>query len=53
MGRSVSPEQAAHMETVFRRDLERCEEITLDRWQGRPWYYRVLERSLRPLEAML
>ncbi|GGK65231.1 phospholipase D-like domain-containing protein [Ornithinimicrobium pekingense] len=49
----VSAEQAAHMEQVFRRDLERCEEITLDRWRERPWHYRVLERALRPLEAML
>ncbi|GAA1170708.1 phospholipase D-like domain-containing protein [Ornithinimicrobium humiphilum] len=49
----ISRDQAERMETVFRRDLERCEEMTLDRWRGRPWYYRVLERSLRPLEAML
>jgi cardiolipin synthase A/B len=49
----VGEDQAAHMETVFRRDLLRCEEITLDRWQCRPWYYRVLEHTMRPLEAML
>jgi cardiolipin synthase A/B len=49
----VSRDQALHMEKIFRRDLERCKEITLDRWRERPWYYRVLERSLRPMEAML
>lgn len=49
----VDPHQAATMEEIFRRDLESCEEITLDRWRGRPWYYRVLERTLRPLELML
>jgi cardiolipin synthase len=49
----VSQEQAAHMEKVFRRDLERCREITLGRWRSRPWYYRALERGLRPMEAVL
>ncbi|AXH97679.1 phospholipase D-like domain-containing protein [Ornithinimicrobium avium] len=49
----VDADQAATMEEIFRRDLQNCEEITLERWRARPWYYRVLERSLRPLEAML
>lgn len=49
----VDAGQAAHMEEIFERDLENCVEMTLDRWTHRAWYYRVLERTLRPLEALL
>ena len=49
----MDPDQADTMEEIFRRDLEKCDEITLERWRGRPWHYRVLERALRPLESLL
>ncbi len=49
----VDADQAATMEEIFRRDLERCEEITLEEWRRRPWHYQVLERALRPLESLL
>ena len=49
----VDEKQAAHMEEIFRRDLERCREMTVDEWEGRPWHYRAAERILQPLEWML
>lgn len=49
----VDADQAAHMETIFRRDLERCREMTLEEWRGRPWRYRLTEQVLRPLEPLL
>ncbi|MFK5634625.1 MULTISPECIES: phospholipase D-like domain-containing protein [unclassified Ornithinimicrobium] len=45
--------QAEVMERIFGRDLEDCRELTLEEWLERPWYYRALERGLRPLELML
>ena len=45
--------QAEVMESIFGRDLENCRELTLEDWLDRPWYYRAVERVLRPLEVML
>jgi cardiolipin synthase len=49
----VDEGQAAHMEEIFRRDLERCREMTMEEWEQRPWRYRVTERVLQPLEWAL
>ena len=49
----VDPDQAAHMETIFQRDLERCREMTMAEWSQRPLHYRAAESFLRPLEFML
>ncbi|MDO5630189.1 MAG: phospholipase D-like domain-containing protein [Mobilicoccus sp.] len=49
----VDPDQAEHMETVFRRDLDRCREMTLEEWRRRPLHYRLGETLLRPLEPIL
>ena len=49
----VDPDQAAHMEEIFRRDLERCRELTMAEWSQRPFHYRAVETVLQPLEFML
>lgn len=49
----VDPDQAAHMEEIFERDLLRCREMTMEEWDERPFRYRVIERVLQPLEPFL
>ncbi|WP_122263299.1 phospholipase D-like domain-containing protein [Ornithinimicrobium cerasi] len=44
---------AGDLEEIFRRDLERCRELTSEEWEERPWYYGVVERVLQPLHWML
>jgi phosphatidylserine/phosphatidylglycerophosphate/cardiolipin synthase-like enzyme len=41
---------AAEVERTFHGDLERAEEIDLERWKRRPVLYRVPERFFRLFE---
>lgn len=41
------------LEEVFRRDLDRAEEMTLERHDARPWYHRVLEGVARLVAPLL
>ena len=49
----VDEEQAAHMEDIFRADLEHCHELTLEEWERRGRGSRLVERILQPLQVML
>lgn len=49
----VDEQQAAHMEEIFRQDLEHCHELTLEQWQERGWHKRLVEQVLQPLQVML
>ena len=49
----VDEQQAAHMEEIFRTDLEHCHELTLEEWQRRAPHKRLVERVLQPLQVML
>ncbi|WP_298750591.1 phosphatidylserine/phosphatidylglycerophosphate/cardiolipin synthase family protein [uncultured Serinicoccus sp.] len=49
----VDEDQAAYMEDIFRADLERCEELTLEAWGQRGVGPRVVERVLQPLQVLL
>ena len=49
----TDPEQARHMELIFRRDLEFCRELTAEEWSRRRVRDRVVERVLRPLQILL
>lgn len=46
-------EQALHMETIFRRDLEQCRELTEQEWAQRSWADWAAEQVLRPLQPLL
>lgn len=41
---------AAELEDTFLADLQRAEEVDLERWRRRPWYYRIPERFFRLFE---
>ena len=49
----LGPEFAQRMETLFEKDLAMSEEITRDKWQGRPLKDRVREAAARMWESML
>ncbi|WP_151526903.1 phospholipase D-like domain-containing protein [Serinicoccus kebangsaanensis] len=49
----VDPEQAEHMERIFRSDLEHCHELTLQEWEERGRGTRLVERVLQPLQVLL
>ena len=44
---------AARLEAVFVEDLTQTDEITLDVFNRRPWYDRVLERGASALSRIL
>jgi cardiolipin synthase len=45
-----SAEFAGKLETMFRRDRDKSDEVTLARWNGRPWSERLLEGVLSLFE---
>lgn len=49
----VDQEQAEHMETIFRTDLEHCHEVDLEDWRSRGVLRRGIEHFLRPLQVFL
>ncbi|MDO5701176.1 MAG: phospholipase D-like domain-containing protein [Bowdeniella nasicola] len=49
----IDGEQARVMREVFENDLSNCVELTLERWESRPTYKRVVERILHPLHPFL
>lgn len=50
----VYDEGLAHrMEEVFATDLTNARELTLEEWESRPAWKRVVERVLRPLAPLL
>lgn len=48
-----SDDLAERMEQIFSIDLSNCRQLTLDEWQGRPRYVRVVERLLSPFYPLL
>jgi cardiolipin synthase A/B len=44
---------AHQMEEMFKCDLTNAFEITLDQWLRRPWYSKLGERVLSPLQLMM
>ena len=44
---------AAEMERIFETDLTNAFELTLERWERRPWYVRASELILSPLRPLL
>jgi len=46
-------ELARQMEDIFERDKTNAEEIVLARWMHRPWYVKLSERILAPLQVLL
>jgi cardiolipin synthase len=44
---------AAEMERIFETDLTNAFELTLERWNRRPWYVRASELILSPLRPLL
>ncbi len=48
-----APEFAARLEAMLRRDLEDCEEITLEGWLTRPAWERLLARLFGHLDLWL
>lgn len=44
---------ATEMEHIFAIDLTNAFELTLERWQRRPWYVRASELILSPLRPLL
>jgi cardiolipin synthase len=44
---------AAEIERIFETDLSNTFELTLDRWNRRPWYVRLSELILSPLRPLL
>jgi cardiolipin synthase len=43
----LDPALGARLDETFHRDLERSEEITLEKWRSRGWAKRVVERGFR------
>ena len=51
---AVYNEKLAHqMEDIFEHDKTNATEITLAAWSNRPWYVKLSERILAPLQIML
>ncbi|MDO5698521.1 MAG: phospholipase D-like domain-containing protein [Dermatophilus congolensis] len=48
-----SDDLAERMEQIFSIDLSNCHQLTLDDWQGRPGYVRVVEKLLSPFYPLL
>jgi len=44
---------AAEMERIFAIDLTNAFELTIERWNSRPWYVRASELILSPLRPLL
>jgi len=38
---------------IFINDLESCKEVTLEKWESRPWYKKLLQRILRLFAPLL
>lgn len=49
----VNEEQASHMETIFRKDLEHCSELTLGEWEQRPLLEKGVQHFLRPFQVFV
>jgi len=49
----VSPTVAEQMERIFEADKTNAFELTLERWQSRPWYVKASERIIKPLRFVL
>jgi cardiolipin synthase A/B len=41
------------MSALFAEDTAEKFELTMERWEGRPWYIKVSERILAPLRFMM
>jgi len=49
----ISPALAEQMERIFEVDKSNAFELTLDKWQARPWYVKASERIIKPLRFVL
>ncbi len=50
----IYDEQAALMNKgIFKYDLRQCHELTLEEWNARPWYSRILESFMRLFAPLL
>ena len=38
---------------IFMYDLRQCHELTLEAWNARPWYCRILESFIRLFAPLL
>jgi len=48
-----SAEFAGQMSALFAEDTAEKFELTMEQWEGRPWYIKVSERILAPLRFMM
>ncbi len=48
-----SAEFAGQMSALFAKDTSEVFELTMQQWQGRPWYNKVSERILAPLRLLV
>jgi cardiolipin synthase A/B len=48
-----SAEFASQMSALFEKDTAEKFELTMEQWEGRPWYIKVSERILAPLRFMM
>src|SRR5713226_2012244 len=48
-----SAEFAGQMSALFAEDTAEKFELTMEQWEGRPWYNKVSERILAPLRFMM
>ena len=44
---------ASQMSALFEEDTAEKFELTMEQWEGRPWYIKVSERILAPLRFMM
>ncbi len=44
---------ASQMSALFEKDTAEKFELTMEQWEGRPWYIKVSERVLAPLRFMM
>lgn len=44
---------ASQMSALFEKDTAEKFELTMEQWEGRPWYIKVSERILAPLRFMM
>jgi cardiolipin synthase len=44
---------AQHMSALFTEDTTERFELTMEQWEGRPWYSKVSERILAPLRFLM
>ena len=50
----IYDEQTARMNKgIFKYDLRQCHELTLEEWNARPWYSRILESFMRLFAPLL